>query len=352
VSVELRAWTAGDADDVTAACNDPLIQRFLPLLPRPYTRDDALSFITSRDEWQFAITDPGSSRLLGAVGLTPRTPGNGEVGYWVAPWARGRGVATAAVVTLCERAFHRQFLRLYLRTALDNGVSQRVAIGAGFQREGIARGDGPTRDGGREDIVVWSRLPGDPPGPARRHLPDLPDGRLTDGVVTLRRVSPDDAAAMLALRARPEVRERSAAPPPSPATIEAMCANADARWLAGERADMTIRDAATDAFAGDLGFYYDNPTLQQGMVGYSLMPTYRGRGYASRAVRLVSAWAFEQVGLVRLTAGTAPDNLASQRVLEAAGFTREAYQRDLLPGPHGTRVDNINYVLRRDERRR
>jgi RimJ/RimL family protein N-acetyltransferase len=57
------------------------------------------------------------------------------------------------------------------------------------------------------------------------------------------------------------------------------------------------------------------------------------------------AWGFEQVGLARVIAGTAPDNLASQRVLERAGFVQEGYQRARLPGPNGTRVDDIQWAL-------
>ena len=80
------------------------------------------------------------------------------------------------------------------------------------------------------------------------------------------------------------------------------------------------------------------------MLGYSLLPDWRGRSYAARAVRLVAAWAFEQVGVVRLVAGTSPDNVASQRVLEAAGFRREAVQRSYRPTSEGRRVDNVLYV--------
>src|SRR6185503_13806465 len=102
--------------------------------------------------------------------------------------------------------------------------------------------------------------------------------------------------------------------------------------LAGSRAALTIRDAASGAYAGDLGLFYESPPLAQAMLGYSLLPEWRGRGFAARAVRLVAAWAFAELGLARLIAGTAADNIASQRVLESAGFTREAYQVALLPG--------------------
>lgn len=61
-----------------------------------------------------------------------------------------------------------------------------------------------------------------------------------------------------------------------------------------------------------------------GYVGYWLLPTARGRGLASRAVRLISAWALRNLGLERLRLTTAPDNERSQRVAERSGFRRVA----------------------------
>jgi RimJ/RimL family protein N-acetyltransferase len=84
---------------------------------------------------------------------------------------------------------------------------------------------------------------------------------------------------------------------------------------------------------------------RQAMVGYSLMPEWRGRGYATRSVRLVVEWAQRHAGIIRVVAGTAPDNVASQRVLERAGFVREGYQRARLPGPNGTRIDDVMYAV-------
>jgi RimJ/RimL family protein N-acetyltransferase len=354
--VRLRPYRRADVDDLVAGCNDPLTRRFTPVLPSPYTAQDAqwwidqgVPAINSAGGVAYAIADPGTDRLTGGIGLN-RHPGAGErayIGYWVAPWARGRGVATAATVALSAWAFELGGLhRLDLLTAVENLASQRVAIAAGYRREGVHRGLMQGRDGRWEDQVVWARLAGDPPGPSPRLLPDLPGGALTDGVVLLRPMRPEDAPAIHALHVLPDV-VASSVPPVAPdrEEIELRCARAGAWWLAGERADLVIADAATGTPAGDIGLYYQEPATGQAMVGYTLLPAWRGRGYATRAVRLLARWAFDQAGIDRLIAGTSPANVGSQRVLERAGFRREGYLRERLPGPDGTRVDDVLYAL-------
>jgi RimJ/RimL family protein N-acetyltransferase len=355
----LRRFRDDDVDDVAAACGDPLTQRFLPLLPSPYTRADAIGWIKQGAPAAFtggggayAVADPASDRLVGCVGLTFVRTGVAELGYWVAPWARGRGVATAAAWGLAAHAFTHGFARVILRAQPENPASIRVALAAGFRREGIERDGGLGRYGARHDLILFSRLATDAAERTPRPLPDLPGrgpdspGELSDGVVTLRPLGPGDAADIIELRSRPEMWRYSVPPrQPDGPELEQRCARAESQWLAGDRAEITIRDAATGAFCGDLGLYYFEPSLQQAMIGYGLRSEWRGRGYATRAVRLLAEWAFGPPGIVRLIAGTAPHNAASQRVLERAGFVREAYQRARLPGPDGTRVDDIQYVL-------
>jgi RimJ/RimL family protein N-acetyltransferase len=58
-------------------------------------------------------------------------------------------------------------------------------------------------------------------------------------------------------------------------------------------------------------------------VGYWLLAPARGRGVASRAVRLLCSWSFEVCGLERLQLATLPGNVASERVAQACGFHRE-----------------------------
>ncbi|MFI5839966.1 GNAT family N-acetyltransferase [Catenuloplanes sp. NPDC051500] len=353
--VRLRPLRLSDAEDVVAACADPLTQRFLPLLPRPYTRSDAVWWIEegTEAEWQqgggvWAVADPATDRLLGTIGLhrVIRERAQAEVGYWVVPWARGRGVATAATVALSRVAFAAGFARLELITELENIASQRVALATGFQREGVRRGLSPDRDGGRTDLLAFARLRSDSPGPIARWLPDLPGGALDDGVITLRPLRPGDEAFLQRLLNEPDVIATSVPPiGPDAEEIALRCARSQAHWLAGDRADLVIVDAASGRPAGDIGLYYQERNTGQAMLGYAMLPEWRGRGYPTRAVRLLSRWVFTHTSVARLVAGTNPQNLGSQRVLEKAGFQREGYHRSRLPGINGSRIDDVPYAL-------
>ncbi|MFC4020437.1 GNAT family N-acetyltransferase [Micromonospora sp. GCM10011542] len=353
--VRLRPFRAEDAADVVAGCADPLTQRFLSGLPSPYTEADARSWIDTGAPaaWEaggaaYAVADPATDRMLGTVGLSHPVPyrGQAEIGYWVIPRARGRGVATAATRALSERAFATGTVRLELLTVGENAPSQRVALAAGFRYEGVRRAASPSRGGGRHDLLAWVRLADDPPGPASRLLPDLPGGALTDGVVTLRRLVPDDAEVMYRLHSRPEVVANQAPPvAPTREATERRCRLAESNWLTDDIARMLIIDAATGEPAGSCGMSLTEPSAGEASIGYALLPQWRGRGYATRAVRLLAGWAFGPAGMARLTAGTVPDNTASHRVLERVGFHREGLLVGRLPGLNGTRLDDLVFAL-------
>lgn len=353
--VRLRPFQLTDVADTAAACADPLTQRFISGLPSPYTEADARWWITEGAPavWAgggaaYAIVDPATDRLLGGIGLSNPVPvrRQAEIGYWVAPWARGRGVATAATRALAEAAFAHGAARLELLTHVENGPSQRVALAAGFRHEGVRRAANPTRDGGRDDLVCWARLADDPPGPTPRAMPDLPGGRLTDDVVIVRRLGPEDADGMYFLFTRPEVVASRVPPvPPSFADVRRRCRLAESSWLAGRTADLAILDAATGELAGVCGLHRDDPGSGQAMIACAMLPATRGRGLATRAVRLVTSWAFDGARIARIWAGTHPENAASRRVLEKAGFREEGLMRGRLPGAGGERVDSVLYGL-------
>lgn len=109
-----------------------------------------------------ALDDDG--RFLG-VGLTPHFDTEArevEIGYIVAPAARGRGVATEIVRRLTRWAFEDLgALRACLLIDVENVASQRVAERAGYVHEGVLRSV-HLKQGRRIDQAVWSRLPPDP----------------------------------------------------------------------------------------------------------------------------------------------------------------------------------------------
>ncbi|MFI5492814.1 GNAT family N-acetyltransferase [Actinoplanes sp. NPDC051859] len=353
--VRLRGLRPEDLDDLLIACNEPDMHRFMTALPMPFTRADAEDFfhlvaprMFAEGGGFYAVADPVTDRLLGGAGLDRFQPGRAqaEIGYWTGPWARHRGVATAAVSALCAYAMTSGIARLELLTHRENAVSQRVALAAGFKPEGVRRDALPGHDGARADALAFARVAGDPPGPVERLLPDLPGGELTDGVVTLRPLRESDLPFYAELHSQEDVVATTVPPvPPSAEEMRRRCAWTASHWLAGDRADLVIVDTATGTPTGEIGLYYQEPRTGQAMIGYSMMPAWRGRGYPTRAAQLLSLWAFAETGIARLIAGALPTNLGSQRVLEKAGFTREAYLRSRLPGANGRRTDDVQFAL-------
>jgi RimJ/RimL family protein N-acetyltransferase len=141
----LRPKLPGDADALTAACQDPEIPRWT-FVPSPYTRADADHFIAISDQEAEAGTgvhliavDAEHGRLLGSFSIMEldREPGYGEIGYWVAAGARGRGFATRAVRLLSDWARAELGLtRLEILPHKDNEPSKRVAEKAGYRDTG------------------------------------------------------------------------------------------------------------------------------------------------------------------------------------------------------------------------
>ena len=81
-----------------------------------------------------------------------------------------------------------------------------------------------------------------------------------------------------------------------------------------------------------------------GSIGYWIAKEARGRGVATRATRLLAEWAVTEGGVQRLELTTHPENVASQRVAEKAGFTREGVLRSHIRFPEGRR-DSVIFSL-------
>jgi RimJ/RimL family protein N-acetyltransferase/DNA-binding CsgD family transcriptional regulator len=135
--VTLRTVRPDDADDVTQACQDPQTQLWT-MVPSPYSMGDARTWITARSTnwWEmpsWVVNLPGSERFCGSVALRPDKAGGADVGYLLAPWARGHGHATRALRLACAWGFNSFGLAVVTWSALvGNEASRETARAVGF----------------------------------------------------------------------------------------------------------------------------------------------------------------------------------------------------------------------------
>jgi RimJ/RimL family protein N-acetyltransferase len=83
-------------------------------------------------------------------------------------------------------------------------------------------------------------------------------------------------------------------------------------------------------------------------IGYSLIPSERGKGYCSEAVKLMVDYLFLSKEAMRIQAQTDLRNIASQKVLEKAGFKKEGTLRKNF-FMRGEWVDALIYSILREE---
>ena len=167
----LRPWSEADIDAITEACQDPLTQEYVPL-PVPYLRATAEAFVretapngrAAGTDVVFGVFLVETGEVLAAVGLHRIKDlgaghgGSGEIGYWTAPGARGRGYMTEAVREVCRWGFEElELARLEWNAIAGNEGSWRVAQKAGFTREGTLRAWLVQR-GVRKDAWIGSLL--------------------------------------------------------------------------------------------------------------------------------------------------------------------------------------------------
>ena len=166
--ITLRPWTDADVEVLVLAYADPGIQRWHR---RSLDEDEAAATIrTWQGAWatetgaSWAVTDPDrGGSVVGRVAFRELDLADGfaEVGYWVLPSARGHGVATHAVRTLCRWAFDVAGLqRIELQHSVHNTASCRVASAAGFVAEGTLRASVLHNDGWH-DMHVHGRVRSD-----------------------------------------------------------------------------------------------------------------------------------------------------------------------------------------------
>src|SRR4051794_6080654 len=155
----------------------------------------------------------------------------------------------------------------------------------------------------------------------------FPDPPLGDEAVVLRRFREADVPAIVAICRDPEVRRWTSVPSPYDESDarEFLVYAEDAR-LRGHELQLVLAHPAEGRMLGALGLHV-GAEHAIGQIGYYLAPDARGRGLATRALRLMAAWAVRDLDLKRLEVLANPDNVASQRVALKAGFEREGLMR-------------------------
>ena len=185
----LSVPTGDDLDRITEICQDVDIQEWT-FVPRNYQRSDAQFFVEQvvakgwsegRElTWAIREADAGAPPdLVGMLGITlsgPEGARTGEIGYWLAAAARGRGTMTRAVAALIDMAFDpngplglsalrwRCDIHETSHGSVPNWASWKVAWSLGFQREGRVRRFLPN-DGRLHDGWIATLLPDDPREP-------------------------------------------------------------------------------------------------------------------------------------------------------------------------------------------
>jgi RimJ/RimL family protein N-acetyltransferase len=375
----VRPWAPADADAVFRAFQDPLLHRWLSGLPWPYRISDAAAFVGElaprllADGRSLQLGVFAGDGLVGSVALNAidRAAGTAEIGYWSAPWARGRRITERAGRAVLQWAFAEGrnpqqgeteglgLRRVDWRATVGNHPSRLTALRLGFTMIGEQPGAAPTgrRADGEQpagpavpDRWLASLLPGDLTAegtevsdPVRRAARTFsaPHPILRAGALTLRPPTHDDIPGIVECRTDPGTARWFGVPQPYTEHDARTHVERDVprRWARGVEAVFAIADAS-DAYAGSVDLRIDPDDPAVGEVGFAVSPRSRGRGYAGAAVRAICRWGFAELGLRRIEWRAEVGNDASRRVAEKAGFTMEGLLRQGMRGRERQRGDD------------
>ncbi|EGX59257.1 ribosomal protein alanine N-acetyltransferase [Streptomyces zinciresistens K42] len=104
---------------------------------------------------------------------------------------------------------------------------------------------------------------------------------------------------------------------------------AERGFLTAQGGRLAISQGDDDRFVGEVQWHQvlQGPASPCWNIGISLLTAERGKGYGKRAQRLLAQYLFAHTQVNRVEAGTESVNVAEQKALEWAGFTREGVLR-------------------------
>lgn len=183
---------------------------------------------------------------------------------------------------------------------------------------------------------MGTKLEGPDTNPRRAPAIDAPENRLHDGVIALAPYQLGDAPTVVEWDADREIQHWYDWPLTQPAgdqaTVAARVASAEstirgcqASWTSGEQFAFVIHSAATGEGLGWIDLRWLGSG--RGNVAYGVIAQHRGKGAATRSVRLISRYAFDVLEWARLEIAMIADNVASRAVALKAGFRAEGLLR-------------------------
>lgn len=374
--VTLRALEPADIDALVEQCTDPQMRQWTTV-PRDYPRESAQGRVervaqqwrqpggwrTWAIEWiDEGVAGPGvdgsgaaGARYAGMIDLRPgESRSTASLGFGLHPAARGRGLMTRAVRLVAQHAFEQQpwgvhVTRVHWRAIVGNWASRRVAWACGFTMHGTlpethvnpADPNGPALDAWHMSLAT-----GEPMTPTAPWF--VPPVLEADGI----RLRPWREGDVEAIEPRDDPEHwMPARSVLSPEMFAGWLLRRHELMAEGRAVEWCVADADSDRALGGVVVFAEGPmTGDVAELGYQLFPSARGRGVAQAAARLairhgLTSRAEGGLGLRRLVAETAADNRASNRVLEANGFTAYGREHAVDPLPDGTFGDGLHWEL-------
>lgn len=226
----------------------------------------------------------------------------------------------------------------HLGTADEVLVSGRLADVAEQVREARARAHEA-----RGWVIDASLLrpTGKESGPAATPWPEVQS--ISDGVLALRPVAASDWDVLLAENNNDEAMKWGfTSEPMTEQEARRAAAKAVRDWRSGRAARFVMVDEATSHRVGMISVLRLGPP-EVGVIGYGVLPAFRGRGLTVRALELLVEWVFAATSIGRLELGHKVGNAASGVVASRAGFVREGVLAGRLVNPDGTFSDEVAY---------
>ena len=133
---KLRPISPSDAQWIFEACQDQQIQ-YWTTIPKPYLLEHAQAFAAEKiKEYKIWVIQDQNDKAVGVISIHGVDEnGNAEIGYWVAPWGRGKNAVVDAIAEVENFAYNQKNIKTIQATISDlNEASQKVAIRSGLQR--------------------------------------------------------------------------------------------------------------------------------------------------------------------------------------------------------------------------